>query len=89
MRGIGRDAGQENATRFNVDEVEEEMKDTQGHCLYYFYIYPSQEYEDRLGELLEFRKNGFEAATMRGIAASAGIALGGAYYYFDSKDAIL
>jgi len=36
-----------------------------------------------------FRKQGFEAATMREIARSAGVATGAAYYYFDSKDAIV
>jgi AcrR family transcriptional regulator len=36
-----------------------------------------------------FRSNGFEAATMRQIAASAGVATGAAYYYFDSKDSIV
>jgi AcrR family transcriptional regulator len=36
-----------------------------------------------------FREKGFEQATMRDIAAKAGVALGGAYYYFSSKDAIV
>ncbi len=36
-----------------------------------------------------FRDKGFDAATMRDIAAQAGVALGAAYYYFDSKDAIV
>src|SRR5215467_4843095 len=36
-----------------------------------------------------FRRNGFGQTTMRDIAAEAGVALGGAYYYFDSKDAIV
>lgn len=36
-----------------------------------------------------FRQRGFEATTMREIAASAGVATGAAYYYFDSKDAIV
>lgn len=36
-----------------------------------------------------FREKGFEATTMRDIAARAGVALGGAYYYFSSKDAIV
>jgi AcrR family transcriptional regulator len=36
-----------------------------------------------------FRRQGFEAATMRGIAVKAGVATGAAYYYFDSKDAIV
>jgi AcrR family transcriptional regulator len=36
-----------------------------------------------------FREEGFEETTMRDIAAKAGVALGGAYYYFSSKDAIV
>jgi AcrR family transcriptional regulator len=36
-----------------------------------------------------FREKGFELTTMRDIAAKAGVALGGAYYYFSSKDAIV
>jgi len=36
-----------------------------------------------------FQRRGFEAATMREIAAEAGMATGAAYYYFDSKDAIV
>jgi AcrR family transcriptional regulator len=36
-----------------------------------------------------FREKGFEPATMRDIAAKAGVALGGAYYYFSSKEAIV
>jgi len=36
-----------------------------------------------------FRQQGFEAATMREIAVKAGVATGAAYYYFDSKDAIV
>jgi AcrR family transcriptional regulator len=36
-----------------------------------------------------FRERGFQAATMREIAAEAGVALGAAYYYFESKDAIV
>jgi AcrR family transcriptional regulator len=39
--------------------------------------------------LRTFRRHGFEAATMRQVAAEAGVALGAAYYYFDSKDAIV
>jgi AcrR family transcriptional regulator len=35
-----------------------------------------------------FRERGFEAATMREIAGEAGMAVGAAYYYFDSKDAM-
>ena len=36
-----------------------------------------------------FRDKGFDATTMRDIAAQAGVALGAAYYYFDSTDAIV
>jgi AcrR family transcriptional regulator len=36
-----------------------------------------------------FREKGFEETTMRDIAAKASVALGGAYYYFSSKDAIV
>lgn len=33
-----------------------------------------------------FRRRGFEQTTMREIAAKAGVSLGSAYYYFDSKE---
>jgi AcrR family transcriptional regulator len=33
-----------------------------------------------------FRTGGFEETTMRGIAAAAGMSLGSAYYYFQSKE---
>ena len=33
-----------------------------------------------------FRRHGFEETTMRGIAAAAGLSLGSAYYYFQSKE---
>ncbi len=36
-----------------------------------------------------FRERGFDAATMREIAAEAGVAVGAAYYYFDAKDALV
>ena len=36
-----------------------------------------------------FREKGFEQTTMRDIAKEAGVALGAAYYYFASKDAIV
>ena len=36
-----------------------------------------------------FRERGFEQTTMRDIAQKAGVALGGAYYYFASKEAIV
>ena len=36
-----------------------------------------------------FRTQGFDATTMRDIAAKAGVATGAAYYYFPSKEAIV
>lgn len=39
--------------------------------------------------LVVFRERGFERATMREIAVAAEVATGAAYYYFDSKDAIV
>jgi len=36
-----------------------------------------------------FRERGFAESTMREIAAVAGVAVGAAYYYFDSKDALV
>jgi len=36
-----------------------------------------------------FRDKGFDATTMRDVATRAGVALGAAYYYFDSKEAIV
>ncbi len=36
-----------------------------------------------------FREEGFDKATMRDIAAKAGVATGAAYYYYPSKDAIV
>jgi AcrR family transcriptional regulator len=36
-----------------------------------------------------FRRRGLEATTMREIADAASVALGAAYYYFDSKEAIV
>src|SRR5689334_7103330 len=36
-----------------------------------------------------FRTHGFDSATMRDIAAHAGVATGAAYYYYPSKDAIV
>jgi AcrR family transcriptional regulator len=36
-----------------------------------------------------FRQRGFASTTMRDIAKEAGVALGAAYYYFDSKDALV
>ena len=51
----------------------------------------SQESKIRILEaaLSLFRERGFAEATMREIAARAGVASGLAYYYFDSKDAIV
>jgi AcrR family transcriptional regulator len=51
----------------------------------------SEETRGRILEaaLLVFRERGFEKATMREIATEAGVAVGAAYYYFDSKDAIV
>ena len=50
--------------------------------------------KDTQGKILEaalamFRERGFDQTTMREIAARAGVATGLAYYYFDSKDAIV
>jgi AcrR family transcriptional regulator len=39
--------------------------------------------------LTTFRERGFERATMREIAQAAQVATGAAYYYFDSKEAIV
>ncbi len=36
-----------------------------------------------------FREHGYEAATMRAIAAEAGVSTGNAYYYFASKDELI
>jgi AcrR family transcriptional regulator len=36
-----------------------------------------------------FRKKGFDATTMRDVAAAADVALGAAYYYFPSKEALV
>jgi len=36
-----------------------------------------------------FREHGFEETTLRDIAAAAGLSLGAAYYYFQSKEAIV
>jgi AcrR family transcriptional regulator len=36
-----------------------------------------------------FRDKGFDTTTMRDVATQAGVALGAAYYYFGSKDAIV
>jgi AcrR family transcriptional regulator len=51
----------------------------------------SEETRNRIlaAALRTFRQRGFDAATMRQVAGEAGVALGAAYYYFDSKDAIV
>jgi AcrR family transcriptional regulator len=36
-----------------------------------------------------FRDRGFDETSMREIAAAAGVAIGAAYYYFDSKEALV
>ena len=41
------------------------------------------------GALQLFRDNGFDRTGMREIAAQAGLSLGAAYHYFDSKEAIV
>jgi AcrR family transcriptional regulator len=50
-----------------------------------------EETRDRIlqAALEMFHDRGFESTTMREIAARAGVATGAAYYYFDSKDAIV
>lgn len=37
----------------------------------------------------QFRDGGYEKTTMRGIAVAAGVSVGNAYYYFESKDALV
>ena len=51
----------------------------------------SEETRSRILEaaLSIFQERGFEKATMREIAANAEVAVGAAYYYFDSKDALV
>jgi AcrR family transcriptional regulator len=36
-----------------------------------------------------FRERGYEATTMRAVAAQAGVSVGNAYYYFDSKEQLI
>src|SRR5947208_15900135 len=36
-----------------------------------------------------FRERGYEATTMRAIAAEAGVSVGNAYYYFSSKEELI
>lgn len=54
-------------------------------------IKKSEETRTRILEaaLAVFRERGFERSTMREIASAAGVAVGAAYYYFESKDAIV
>lgn len=51
----------------------------------------SEETRSRILEaaLSVFQERGFAQATMREIATEAGVAVGAAYYYFDSKDALV
>ncbi|HEY1754666.1 MAG TPA: TetR/AcrR family transcriptional regulator [Bryobacteraceae bacterium] len=51
----------------------------------------SEETRERIfnAALALFHRRGFETATVRDIAAEAGVATGAAYYYFASKDAII
>ena len=51
----------------------------------------SEETRDRIlkAALEMFHDRGFDSTTMREIAGSAGVAIGAAYYYFDSKNAIV
>ena len=50
-----------------------------------------EETRDRIhaAALSLFRKKGFDATTMRDIAEAGGVAVGAAYYYFPSKEAIV
>lgn len=36
-----------------------------------------------------FRRNGYEGTTMRAVAEAAGVSLGNAYYYFESKESLI
>jgi AcrR family transcriptional regulator len=36
-----------------------------------------------------FRENGYDATTMRAVAAEAGVSIGNAYYYFGSKEELI
>src|ERR1700690_3268239 len=55
---------------------------------------PTQKAAATGGKILDaalelFRTRGYDATTMREIAAKAGVATGAAYYYFPSKDALV
>jgi AcrR family transcriptional regulator len=39
--------------------------------------------------LRQFRENGYDATTMRAVAAEAGVSTGNAYYYFGSKEELI
>jgi len=54
----------------------------------------NRQYEKRLSSILKaaakvIAQDGFEGASIRKVAATAGIGLSGIYYYFDSKDELL
>ena len=54
----------------------------------------NRQYEKRLGSILKaaaevIANDGFEGASVRKVAAKAGIGLSGIYYYFKSKDEML
>ena len=54
----------------------------------------NRQYEKRLGSILKaaaevIADDGFEGASVRKVAARAGIGLSGIYYYFESKDEML
>lgn len=55
---------------------------------------PSRKAETTRSRILEtalnlFRERGFDQTAMRDIASAAGVAVGGAYYYFESKEALV
>jgi len=54
----------------------------------------NKQYEKRLDSILKaaskvIARDGFEGASIRKVAATAGIGLSGIYYYFESKDELL
>jgi len=54
----------------------------------------NKQYEKRLASILKaaskiIARDGFEGASIRKVAAKAGIGLSGIYYYFDSKEELL
>jgi AcrR family transcriptional regulator len=65
---------------FNTDQITKATKTAKG--------------EDTRARVFEtalrlFREKGFDATTMRDVAAGAGLSLGAAYHYFPSKEAIV